>query len=208
MTTNQPQSGRKFSLAGALWIAAIAALIGFGAVYLIAQGPDNAAVSVPAGGKAESDGKDELAAFVTKDPRDPLPAFTFQDASGNDITLDAFKGKTILVNLWATWCGPCKLEMPSLDRLQASLGSDKFEVVAISLDKDGKEKAKKFFGDTKISHLNFYIDPTGREAFNLMPVGLPTTYLIDEQGLEIGRLAGPAEWDSEAAKALISKAIK
>lgn len=200
MTTNQQQSGWKLSTAGALWIAALAALIGFGAVYLIARGPDNATVGGAADGK--------LAAFVTKDPREPLPAFTFQDPDGKPITLDAFKGKTILVNLWATWCGPCKLEMPSLDRLQAALGSDKFEVVAISLDKDGKEKAKKFFTDTKISHLNFYIDPTGREAFNLKPVGLPTTYLVDAQGLEIGRLAGPAEWDSEAAKALISKAIK
>lgn len=149
-----------------------------------------------------------MAAFVKRPAPEPLPAFTFQNADGKALTLADFKGKTILLNLWATWCAPCRKEMPALDRLQAALGSDKFEVVALSLDKDGAEKAKKFLADINVTKLELYIDPTAKEGFNLKPVGLPTTFLIDGEGREIGRLAGPAEWDSEAAKTLIREAIK
>lgn len=199
-----------------LWLAALGALVGFGAVYVMAPSHDNAAVAIqgapastkPAATAGHKDGGSEMAAFVKKPAPEPLPAFTFQDGDGKSLTIADFTGKYVLLNLWATWCAPCRLEMPALDRLQAALGSDKFEVVALSLDKDGIEKARKFFADTKIANLKFYIDPTGKEGFNLKPVGLPTTFLIDPQGREIGRLAGPAEWDSEAAKALISAAIK
>lgn len=213
MTSDQAPSGRRLSLATALWIAALSALVGFGAVYFMARTPDNAAVAVqtaaePTEQALPKNGGNELAAFVKKSAPEALPAFTFQDGDGKPRTIADFKGKTVLLNLWATWCAPCRLEMPALDRLQAALGSDKFEVVALSLDKDGVEKARKFFSDVKISHLKFYIDPTGKEGFNLKPVGLPTTLLIDANGHEVGRLAGPAEWDSEAAKALIAAQIK
>lgn len=217
MTSDQAPADRKLSLSRMLWLAALGALIGFGAVYLMAPSPDNVAVTGEAGGSqatlpgnvaAKVESGSEMAAFVRKPAPEPLPAFTFQDGDGKALTIADFKGRYILLNLWATWCAPCRLEMPALDRLQAALGSDKFEVVALSLDKDGIEKARKFFADTKIAHLKFYIDPTGKEGFNLKPVGLPTTFLIDPEGRETGRLAGPAEWDSEAAKALISAAIK
>jgi thiol-disulfide isomerase/thioredoxin len=179
----------------------------------MAQPPDNARVAVqgdvaPAAKPAAGQGGNEMAAFVKKPSPEALPAFTFQDKDGKALTIADFKGKTVLLNLWATWCAPCRHEMPALDRLQAAMGSDTFEVVALSLDKDGADKARKFLGEIKVSHLNFYIDPTGKEGFNLKPVGLPTTLLIDAEGREIGRLAGPAEWDSEAAKALISAQLK
>lgn len=216
MTSDKVPSGRKLSLASALWLAALGALVGYGAVYFTAAPPDNASVAVqgdavPAAKAAAapkaSDGS-EMAAFVKKPAPEVPPAFTFQDKDGKALTIADFKGKTILLNLWATWCAPCRKEMPALDRLQAAIGSDKFEVVALSLDKDGVEKARKFLADIKVSHLGFYIDPTGSQGFNLKPVGLPTTLLIDSEGREVGRLAGPAEWDSEAAKALIGSQLK
>ena len=183
MSDQETPARRPYALANTLWLGVLGGLLGFGAVYLMARPHDNVAVTVPGDGVAAAPAAkattgNEMAAFVRK------------------------------VTPEATWCAPCRLEMPALDRLQAAIGSDKFEVVALSLDKDGVEKARKFFADTKIANLNFYIDPTGKEGFNLKPVGLPTTLLIDAEGREIGRLAGPAEWDSEAAKALIAKALK
>jgi thiol-disulfide isomerase/thioredoxin len=219
MTSDRAPTNRTFSLATALWLAVLSALVGFGAVYLIGRTPDNAGDATQAGpptggtlptaqAPAATGSGSEMAAFVRKTSPQPLPAFTFQDADGKPLTIADFKGKVVLLNLWATWCAPCRLEMPALDRLQAAIGSDKFEVVALSLDKDGVDKARKFFADTKIANLKFYIDPTGTEGFNLKPVGLPTTFLVDAEGREIGRLAGPAEWDSEAAKALIAEALR
>lgn len=211
MTQDQARSGQKLSLRRALWLAAISALVGFGAVYFMAQGHDNGAVAVKDDAAPTAPAKqsgNEVAAFVKRPSPQDLPAFTFQDKDGKPRTMADFKGKTVLLNLWATWCAPCRHEMPALDRLQAAMGSDKFEVLALSLDKDGAEKAKKFLAEIKVSHLSFYIDPTGKEGFNLKPVGLPTTLLIDADGREVGRLAGPAEWDSEAAKALIAAQLK
>lgn len=212
MATDPTPTGRTASLTRMVGLAALAALVGFGAVYFMAAPPDNGAISPqtvsPAAAPGEKGSGNEMAAFVKRSSREPLPAFTFQDGDGRSLTLADFKGKTVLLNLWATWCAPCRKEMPALDRLQAALGSDKFEVVALSLDRDGAEKARKFLADIQVSHLKFYIDPTAKEGFNLKPVGLPTTFLIDGEGREIGRLAGPAEWDSEAAKSLVSEALK
>ena len=171
MNSQQAPSGGRLSLARSLWLAALAALAGFGAVYLMAQPPDNARVAVQgdaapgaaSGTKpAAGQGGNEMAAFVRKSSPEVLPAFTFQDKDGRAITIADFKGRTVLLNLWATWCAPCRHEMPALDRLQAAMGSDKFEVVALSLDKDGVDKARKFLGEIKVSHLGFYIDQQRR----------------------------------------------
>lgn len=217
MSKAQNETGRAMTPTHYLWAAALAALIGFGAVYLTARTSDNGNTVVageagigaaPAEAPTAASSGSEMAAFVTRKAPEPLPAFTFQDGEGRPLTIADFKGRTVLLNLWATWCGPCRLEMPALDRLQAAMGSDKFEVVALSLDKGGVEKARKFLDDIKVTRLKFYIDPTGKEGFNLLPQGLPTTLLIDAEGREIGRLTGPAEWDSEAAKALIAGYLK
>jgi thiol-disulfide isomerase/thioredoxin len=114
----------------------------------------------------------------------------------------------VLLNLWATWCAPCREEMPSLDRLQKDLGSDKFEVVALSLDRKGAEASQKFLDETKVSSLKLYVDASAKQGTTLKIVGMPTTILIDKEGRELGRLAGPAEWDSEDAKRLITAAIE
>nr|WP_084506391.1 TlpA disulfide reductase family protein [Geminicoccus roseus] len=125
-----------------------------------------------------------------------LPALAFEDADGQPRLLTDYKGKVVLLNLWATWCLPCRTEMPTLDRLQATLGGDVFQVVALSIDRKGPEAVRDFYAEIGVEQLDLLIDPSGRAASTLGAVGLPTTLLIDRQGREIGRLVGPAEWDA------------
>jgi thiol-disulfide isomerase/thioredoxin len=149
-----------------------------------------------------------MAAFVFRKEPEALPAIKFQDAEGRERTLTDWRGKVVLLNLWATWCLPCRKEMPSLDRLQKELGSDKFEVVALSVDRKGVEASKKFLNETKVERLGLYVDASARAISELRVVGLPATLLLDGQGREIGRLLGPAEWDSEDAKRLIRSVLQ
>jgi thiol-disulfide isomerase/thioredoxin len=149
-----------------------------------------------------------MAGFVRKAAPEPMAEVSFVGAGGQELKLSAFKGRTILLNLWATWCAPCRKEMPSLDRLQKALGSDKFEVVALAVDKAGIDGARKFLDETKARHLNLYADPTARSGPTLRVVGMPTTILIDTEGREVGRLTGPAEWDSAEARSLIEAAMR
>jgi thiol-disulfide isomerase/thioredoxin len=113
----------------------------------------------------------------------------------------------VLLNLWATWCAPCRKEMPELDRLQAELGSERFEVVALAVDRAGAEGARKFLAETRVKSLALYVDQTARAGTLLKAIGLPTTILIDAQGREVGRLTGPAVWDSAEAKRLIRAVV-
>jgi thiol-disulfide isomerase/thioredoxin len=149
----------------------------------------------------------EMAGFVVRTPTVEVPELAFIDGKGEARTLKDFKGKVVLLNLWATWCAPCRKEMPALDKLQAELGSKAFEVVALSVDRSGPDGARKFLDSIGIKHLTLYADPTARMASTLKAIGMPTTLLIDAEGRELGRLTGPAEWDSADAKALINAAI-
>ena len=202
--------------AAVLAVAAVSALIGFAAVYGTVGQPDNKPSSaietaLPAASsttaKPSTAGKGSMAAFVYKKAPEELADVRFVDAEGKDRSLKDFKGKTILLNLWATWCAPCREEMPSLDRLEQALGSDKFEVVALAVDRGGVDAARKFLESIKVQHLGLYVDATGRSGPALKAVGMPTTILIDPNGREIGRLPGPAEWDSAEAKALVEAAL-
>lgn len=189
----------------------MAAAIGFAAVYVTQGGADNengvTAAPAPAASKPAGSG-DDLVAFVRKNPPVDVANVSFEDETGSKRTLADFKGKAILLNLWATWCLPCRHEMPSLDRLQKEMGSDQFEVVALSLDRAGRDAARKFFDEIKVQNLKLFIDSTMKAGNGLRAVGMPTTILIGKDGKELGRLPGPAEWDSPAAKALIAEAIK
>jgi len=214
MSDSTPKPGNP--LAKQLWIAALSALAAFAAVYVIAGRPDNerGAVSNPPGSQsaAPAPGTSKLATgamttFVFKDPRASLPEVQFVNADGKPVTLKDWRGKVVLLNLWATWCAPCRGEMPALDRLQDALGSDKFEVVALAVDKSGLEGARKFFGETKAQKLKLYADPTARIGNDFKVVGMPTSILIDAEGREVGRLIGPAEWDSPEAKRLIQSLL-
>lgn len=135
----------------------------------------------------------------------------FKDNDGADITLKAKEGKVLLVNLWATWCAPCRKEMPALDNLQRDLGGDDFEVVAINLDKRNPQKPRKFLKDIGVENLAFYSDAKN-ETFRSLKrqgraFGLPATLLIDDKGCELGTLNGPAEWHSKSAMELVKAAV-
>jgi thiol-disulfide isomerase/thioredoxin len=145
--------------------------------------------------------------FAPTGPK-PVPELTFLDAEGNEVRLADFQGEVVVLNLWATWCGPCRREMPSLDRLQAKFGGDGLEVIALSLDRGDVAKVRAFFDELEISRLAVYQDPQARAGRELGAPGLPTTIVIDRTGREIGRLLGPAEWDSEDALAVIEALLR
>jgi thiol-disulfide isomerase/thioredoxin len=140
--------------------------------------------------------------FAATGPK-PVPELTFLDADGNEVTLANFRGEVVVLNLWATWCAPCRHEMPSLDRLQAELGDGGLEVIALSLDRGDVAKVRDFFAELGLSNLAIYRDPTAKAGRELGAPGLPTTVVIDRTGQEVGRLLGPAEWDSPDAIALL-----
>lgn len=132
-----------------------------------------------------------------------LPAVTFADESGRPITLEKFRGHVALLNIWATWCVPCRKEMPTLDRLQARLGGPDFEVVALSIDQGGIAAVRKFYQEIGIKHLRIYNDPAADVIARLNILGIPATLLIDRAGREVGRALGPAEWDAPDVVELI-----
>ena len=140
----------------------------------------------------------------------PLPSIQFVDGAGRRLTSEDFRGKVVLLNFWATWCVPCREEMPALDRLQATLGGKDFEVVAVSIDKGDKGPAalKLFYRDVGIRHLRIYHDPTGDSGYEVGMIGIPTTLLLDREGNELGRMSGPAKWDGPEALALIERHVR
>jgi thiol-disulfide isomerase/thioredoxin len=136
-------------------------------------------------------------------PPRPVADAAFKDGAGRELNLAAFRGRVVLVNLWATWCVPCRAEMPSIDRLQGALGGSDFTVVAISQDRAGAAKAQAFLDELGIKHLKLYIDDSMRSARQFGATGLPVTFILDRQGREVGRLIGPAEWDTPEAMRVI-----
>ena len=147
-----------------------------------------------------SDGKsgsERPFSFTALEAPKPLPELGFVDGKGRELTLGTFKGQTILLNIWATWCVPCREEMPALDRLEAKLGGPDFQVVALSIDRDGLPAVRAFYEELGLQALGIYVDQSGQAAYELGAVGIPTTLLVDPEGREIGRTVGPAEWDGE-----------
>jgi thiol-disulfide isomerase/thioredoxin len=150
---------------------------------------------------------DVAALAVAQKPHPALP-LAFSSADGKKLTLADFKGRALLVNLWATWCVPCRAEMPALDRLQAKAGAADFEVVAINVDTARLERAPAFLDEIGVKTLARYSDSSG-DAFEALrlsgkALGLPTSLLIDKQGCELGVVAGPANWDAPDAAAAIA----
>jgi thiol-disulfide isomerase/thioredoxin len=134
--------------------------------------------------------------FVVHEAPKPVPTIAFEDEQGRQRSLADFRGKVVLLNIWATWCVPCRKEMPALDRLESALGGQTFEIVALSIDRGGMDVVRKFFVEIGIRNLAMYLDTSAKAWRELGAVGLPTTLLIDRGGREIGRLIGPAEWDA------------
>ncbi|KQO92773.1 thiol:disulfide interchange protein [Methylobacterium sp. Leaf90] len=176
---------------------------------LAASGPCAEAATVAA--RLAPLARGDVAAFDASAPPKPAPAVAFKGPDGAPTDLASLRGKLLLVNLWATWCAPCKAEMPALDRLQAELGGDSFQVVAINVETRNLDKPPAWFKANGIAHLTYYGDPEGK----VLPViqsavgstGLPTTMLIDAKGCTLGVMKGPAEWSSEDGKRLIRAAL-
>ena len=198
-------------------IAAVLAIVAAGGCYAFQHRDPSVAASGACRASAESIGKlkatakGEVAAVAVKSEPQPPPTIGFAGADGEPRTLADFKGKTVLVNLWATWCVPCRDEMPALDKVQARFGGPDFEVVAINVDTRNAEKPKAWLRQNGIHNLAYYADPTGKLLQVLQKsghaVGLPTTLLVDGSGCEIALLKGPAEWASPDAFALVEAAI-
>ncbi len=222
----QTDSKTGTSLWSMIAAAALSMLAGFAGVYATARMTDNAdrrqatlhpigsakasepkAEALPRGPGANALSVGQMAGFVFKSAPEDLPELAFVDGAGKPMTARDWQGRVILLNLWATWCAPCRKEMPALDRLQAALGSDKFEVVALSVDRGGIPASQKFLDQIKVEKLKLYVDPTARASTALKAVGLPTTLLLKD-GREVGRLVGPAEWDSPEAQRLIEAALR
>ena len=151
--------------------------------------PALAASIQPAGAQAP-------AGFAVYESPRPLPEIRFENGQGEAMSLADFRGKVVLLNIWATWCAPCRREMPTLDRLQATLGGPDFQVVALSIDRNGLPVVQEFYAEVGLETLPIYVDQSGKAQRALRVLGVPTTLLIDREGKEIGRLLGPAEWDS------------
>jgi thiol-disulfide isomerase/thioredoxin len=148
-----------------------------------------------------------LAAFVVKPQRPAVAELAFADGEGKPLKLSDWRGKVILVNLWATWCAPCRKEMPALAALQSKLGGEDFEVLAISIDRKGAAASLAFLDEAKATVLKLYVDPSSKALGALQAIGLPASVLVDRDGREIGRLLGPAEWNAPEAERLIRAAI-
>jgi thiol-disulfide isomerase/thioredoxin len=153
----------------------------------------------------------EVAALAVAQTPFRVPDLAFKDATGRERTLADFRGRTVLLNLWATWCVPCRREMPALDALQAELGGPKFEVVAVNIDTRNPEKPRAFLKEIGVTHLAYYTDESAKVFQDLKVAGkafgMPTTLIVDHDGCEIGDMAGPAEWASNDGVKLVSAAI-
>jgi thiol-disulfide isomerase/thioredoxin len=147
-----------------------------------------------------------LAIRRAEQPR-PVPELHFIDAAARPHVLSEFRGRAVLLNIWATWCGPCREEMPALDRLQATLGSPQFEVVALSIDRDGLLKVREFYKELGVQRLRIYVDTGSDVPAKLGAIGIPLTLLVDRQGNEVWRVLGPARWDEPAIVDMIRKEV-
>ncbi len=212
-STRTPSLRRLAALAGAVGVVA-----GLAAVYGMGGFDGNANDGGKCPGSAERAATlkplavGEVAAFAPAARPHDLSALPFTDADGRPATLAAFSGRVVLLNLWATWCGPCRREMPALDRLQQNRGNADFEVVAVNLDTRDPEKPKTFLAETGVKALAFRSDASFAFFRSLQSLGLarglPTTILLDRRGCELGVMAGPAAWDGPEAVALIDGATK
>ena len=133
---------------------------------------------------------------------------TWQDREGNTVSLADFAGKVVVLNFWATWCPPCRAEMPSIDRLAGEMGGEDLEVVALSTDRFGVEKVVDFFEEIEVQNLAVHQDRAGAVARRAGALGLPVTVILDREGREVARVTGEAEWDAPVVKAILQRLIE
>jgi thiol-disulfide isomerase/thioredoxin len=214
MPDTAPRSFPFYRCAQAIWSAGlIAASVGFADIHgAAAQSPCAKALALSS--KIAPLVTGEIGALTVATRPMQLPDLAFQDAAGSPRKLSDWKGRTVLLNLWATWCVPCRKEMPALDNLQGKLGgklgSKSFEVVAVNIDTSGPDKPKAFLKDANLSRLGFFADQKARVFQDLksagLALGMPTSVLVDGEGCEIAAISGGAGWDSDDAIKLITAA--
>ena len=195
-------SRRRLTVAAVLAVAAVAAVMAY------VSAPKFLEPSLDARPPAQlvegaGPGSPDALRFSFYDQPRQLPEIRFTDAEGRERTLADFRGRPILLNIWATWCVPCRKEMPALDRLQAAVGDSELLVLPLSIDRQGVPVVKKFYDDLHLKTLGIYVDASGAASHALKVVGVPTTLLIDRDGREVGRKIGEAEWDSPDMVALL-----
>ena len=210
--TGEPKRprGRRMAL-----VAGVSAVVAVSAIGLYAVMPRGGKATAHTGACARSLdlaqaldplARGDVAALILASAPNDLGAVAFDDGDGHPKTVADFKGRAILLNLWATWCVPCRAEMPALDRLQGALGSKGFEVVPVDVDTARLDRPRAFLQEIGASHVKFYVDHSADIVQALHGTGLPTTVLIGPDGCEIGTMGGPAAvWDSTDAKALIAR---
>ena len=212
----RPAATRRIPIAIAAVL--IGAAIGFAGVYGIgglrrdAGGDPACRPAVALSQKLAPLAHGEVAALTMATTPLKLPDLAFDDADGKPRKLSDWRGRTVLVNLWATWCVPCRREMPALDALQAKLGGPDFEVVAVNIDTRDPDKPKNFLKEADLTRIGYFSDQTAKVFQDLKSIGkalgMPTSVLVDRNGCEIANIAGPAEWASDDAIKLISAAVK
>jgi thiol-disulfide isomerase/thioredoxin len=206
---------RRFLLAAAACcaIAVIAALAGVYGIGRLRSNPAAAACApaVETASRIAPLARGEVAALAVARTPFRLPDLAFKDRDGREHTLNDWRGRVVLLNLWATWCVPCRKEMPALDTLQADLGGAKFDVVAVNIDTRDAQKPLAFLKDIGVTHLTYYSDQSAKVFQDLKiagkAFGMPTTLLIDPSGCEIGEMAGPAEWGSADGLKLVNAIV-
>jgi thiol-disulfide isomerase/thioredoxin len=207
---NQMQRRRLFAAAALLLALAVLGVYGIGrlrsnpAVVACRQAVETASRIAPLV-------HGEVAALAVARTPYRVPNLAFKDSSGHARTLADWRGRTVLLNLWATWCVPCRREMPALDNLQARLGGPEFEVVAVDIDTRDPQKPLAFLKEVGITHLSYYSDESAQVFEDLKTAGkafgMPTTLIVDREGCEIGDMAGPAEWSSDDGVKLVGAVL-
>jgi thiol-disulfide isomerase/thioredoxin len=205
---------RLLSLAAAIGgLAILAVLAGVYGIGRLRTNPAAAtcAPAVAAAGRIAPLARGEVAALAVAQTPFLVPDLAFKDAEGHARTLADWRGRTVLLNLWATWCVPCRREMPALDALESHLGGPNFEVVAVNIDTRDPAKARNFLKDVGVTHLAYYSDQSAKVFQDLKlagkAFGMPTTLIVGRSGCEIGEIAGPADWASADGVKLVGAAI-
>lgn len=202
---------KTFAAFGALALIALGGVAAFYSVQGQAGNSGSCSAAAATAEKLRPLARGELAAVEVAKAPQPLPNLAFNGPDGQPTTLSAFKGRTVLVNLWATWCLPCLHEMPSLDALQGKLGGQDFAVVAINIDTRNLEKPRTWLAGRKIDQLRYYADPEAKVFQDLRAAkkieGMPVSFLVDPSGCELAMLQGPADWASQDALSFVRTAL-
>jgi thiol-disulfide isomerase/thioredoxin len=213
VNTEPPRKIRRRKLTMSVLAAAVAVVAGIYGIGRLRSNPADAACqqAVETAARIAPLAHGEVAALAIAHTPFQVPPLGFKDAEGHDRTLADWRGRTVLLNLWATWCVPCRREMPALDALQARLGGPKFQVVAVNIDTRDPEKPLAFLKQIGVTHLSYFADESAQVFEDLKTAGkafgMPTTLIVDPKGCEIGDMAGPAEWSSDDGVKLVTAAI-